>query len=256
MAIPVWWRRARQHFSIDAPRMAVRSRLPWPWRAVLVIALVAMIAGMWWWGFDFGQIFGGFNRKEVEARLATLAAENAKLRTESAELAARSAQQESELAIMTGAQATLSKQALELQRENSQIREELVFLQQLVADTSKAAGLAIQRLSVEPEREGAWRYRLLVVRGGSPAGEFEGYLTLQVTLNAAPAGGSAARPIILTLPDEQPDAAAALKLKFKYYQRVEGTFSVPGGAQVKSVSVRAFEAGQPSPRATRTLVIA
>jgi hypothetical protein len=34
-----------------------------------VVSSLAIIAGMWWWGFDFGQIFGGFNRKEVEARL-------------------------------------------------------------------------------------------------------------------------------------------------------------------------------------------
>ena len=55
--------------------MAVRSHLPWPWRAVLGVVLLVVIGGMWWWGFDFGQIFGGFNRKEVEARVATLEAE-------------------------------------------------------------------------------------------------------------------------------------------------------------------------------------
>ena len=59
----------------------------------------------------------------------------------------------------------------------------------------------------------------------------------------------------MTLPDDQPDTAPALKLKFKYYQRVEGTIRVPPGAQVTAVTVRAFEAGQASPRATRTLVI-
>jgi hypothetical protein len=46
LALSVWWRRARQHFSIDAPRMAVRSRLPWPWRAVAGIGLLGVIAGM------------------------------------------------------------------------------------------------------------------------------------------------------------------------------------------------------------------
>jgi hypothetical protein len=61
------WRRVRHHFSIDAPRMAVRSHLPWPWKAGLAVALLLVIGGMWWWGFDFGQILGGFNRKEVEA---------------------------------------------------------------------------------------------------------------------------------------------------------------------------------------------
>ena len=34
-----------------------------------------------------------------------------------------------------------------------------------------------------------------------------------------------------------------LTLKFKYYQRLEGTIPVPPGAQVRLVTVRAFEAG-------------
>jgi hypothetical protein len=109
---------------------------------------------------------------------------------------------------------------------------------------------------VEPERDDAWRYSLLLVRGGGPKDDFEGHLTLQVTLSPAPGGGSAMRPVILTLPDEQPAIAAALKLKFKYYQRLEGTFTVPKGAQVRAVTARAFEGGQTAPKATRNLVIA
>ena len=70
----MWWRRVRQQFSIDAPRMAVRSRLPWPWRAVIGATLLAVIAGMWWWGFDFGQIFGVVARRETEARIVALEA--------------------------------------------------------------------------------------------------------------------------------------------------------------------------------------
>jgi hypothetical protein len=46
-----------------------------------------------------------------------------------------------------------------------------------------------------------------------------------------------------------------MKLKFKYYQRLEGTIQVPPDAQVRSVTVRAFEAGQTGARASRTLVI-
>ena len=218
MALSVWWRRARQHFSIDAPRMAVRSRLPWPWRAVVGITLLGIIAGMWWWGFDFGQIFGGFNRKQVESRIAALETETANLRTENAQLRAKNMQQESELAMTSGAQTSLSKQALELQAENSQIKEELVFLQKLVADSNKQVGLSIQRLVVEHEREDAWHYSMLLVRGGNPQDEFVGYVTLQVSVQS----GANSRPTIMTLPDEQPATASALKLNFKYYQRLDG----------------------------------
>jgi hypothetical protein len=255
LALSVWWRRARQHFSIDAPRMAVRSRLPWPWRAVAGTCVLVVVAGMWWWGFDFGQIFGGFNRKEIEARIVALDRENADLRKENALLHAKTMQQETELAMAAGAQASLSRQALELSTENSQIKEELAFLQKLVADSNKQVGLSIPQFSVEREREDAWRYRLLLVRGGNPKEEFIGGVTLQVTVQPIPAGGSPPRPTILTLPDEQPGAGPTLGLKFKYYQRLEGTIAVPSGSVVRAVTVRVFESGQSVPRATRNLVI-
>ena len=233
----------------------MRSRLPWPWRAVVAVTLLAVVAGMWWWGFDFGQIFGGFNRKEIETRIASLESESATLRAENAQLRAKNMQQDSELAMTSGVQASLSKQALELQTENSQIKEELVFLQKLVADSNKQVGLSIQRLIVEREREDAWHYSLLLVRGGNPKDEFVGYVTLQVTVQPVAAGGPASRPTIVTLPDEQPGTASALKLNFKYYQRLEGTVVVPKGGSVRAVTVRAFESGQSNPRATRSLVL-
>ncbi len=232
--------------------MAVRSHLPWPWRAVVAIVLLAIVGGMWWWGFDFGQIFGGFNRREVEARLVSLESENGRLTSEAAQLRARNSQLESELAMTAGSQATLQKQSLELMAENTQLKEELSFLQKLVSDSSKQVGVSIARLSVDREGEDAWRYHVLIVRGGSPRDEFEGALTLQASLQ--PTGGEG-HPSTLTLPDDEPDTAAALTLKFKYYQRLEGTIRVPPGFLVRSVTVRAFESGQSSARATRTLAV-
>jgi len=255
VALPASWRRARQffrHFRIDAPRMAVRSHLPWPWRAVVATVLLAIVGGMWWWGFDFGQIFGGFNRKEVEARLVSLEGENGRLKDEAAQLRTRSSQLESELAMTAGAQATLQKQSLELMAENTQLKEELSFLQKLLSDSSKQGAVSIARLSIDREREDAWRYSVLIVRGGSPRDEFEGALTLQASLQPEAGAGGAST---VTLPDDEPATAAALKLKFKYYQRLEGTIRVPPGSLVRSVTVRAFESGQASARATRTLAI-
>jgi len=164
-------------------------------------------------------------------------------------------QQETELAMASGKEATLSRQALELSADNAQMKEELAFLQQLVADSNKQAGLSVQRLTVERASDAAWRYYVLIVRGGSPKEEFTGSVTMQLALQPAAEGAAGARPQLLTLPDDQPGSAAALKLKFKYYQRLEGTIAVPAGAAIRSVTVRAYETGQTAPRATRSLVI-
>src|SRR5689334_10600348 len=131
------WRSLRRHFGISAPRMAVRTHLPWWGRGAIVASLVAVIAGMWWWGFDFGQILGGFNRKEIETRIASLEADAGKYRNEAADLRARNATLDSELAMMRGRQEALTRQVTELTGENAQLKEELAFLQKLVSDSSK-----------------------------------------------------------------------------------------------------------------------
>ncbi len=254
MAAPSnWLRRLLRNFGISAPRMAVRTHLPWWGRGAIVLVLVAMIGGMWWWGFDFGQIFGGFNRKEVEARLISLEGETKKLRTEAFDLRAKNSTLESEIAMARGSQEAQQRQSVELSGENAQLKEELAFLQKLVSDSSKQTGLQLQRLSVERDSDEMWHYNVLVVRGGNPKDEFEGNVVLQATLAPLPGAPAGTHGGILTLPDDQPEAKPALSLKFKYYQRVEGRFRVPPGMRVTAVTARAFEAGQGSPRATRTL---
>ena len=250
MAHPTW-RRVQRHFSISAPRMAVRTHLSWPWRAVTVGALVALVAGMWWWGFDFGQIFGGFNRKAVEAELATARADSDKYAQEAARLRQAHSTVESELAMARGTQASLSKQVAEVTQENTQLKEELAFLQKLVADSSRQVGVSIPRVSVERGAGDVWNYRVLVVRGGAPKDEFDGHLAMTATLGPTANGGPAA----IALPADQPETGPALKLRFKYYQRVEGTIRVPPGAELRSLTVRAFETGVGTPRVSRTLAL-
>ena len=236
--------------------MAVRTHLGWPWRAAVALGLVALIGGMWWWGFDFGQIFGGFNRKAVEQQLATAEADATRFSQEATALRQANSALESELAMTRGAQAALTKQIAELSQENQQVKEEAAFLQKLVSDASKSVGIAIPRLVVERlETDDAWTYSILVVRGGTPRDEFDGHVALAAVVSMPGEFGNAAVPATLNLPADQPESAAALKLRFKYYQRIEGVLKVPKGTQVRSLTVRAYESGANVPRATRTLAL-
>jgi hypothetical protein len=169
------------------------------------------------------------------------------MRDENAGLRSRVVALESELNVTRGAQETLSRQALELQNENTQMKEELAFLRKLFSDTGKPGTFTIQRLSAEKDRDDVYRFSMLVVRGGNPSDEFSGKLSLLVNVTADGHG------LTLTLPDDQPDTAAALALKFKYYQRVEGTFRIPEGAELRSLQAKVMEAGQSTPKATRSL---
>ena len=154
---------------------------------------------------------------------------------------------ESDLNVARGAQTTLSQQTLDLQSENTQMKEELAFLRTLFSDSGKPGTFTIQRLRVEKDHDDVYHFSTLVVRGGNPSDEFSGQLTLLATIVTA--GHNAT----LTLPDDQPDTATALSLKFKYYQRVEGSFHVPPGAELKSLQARVLQPGQTLPKATRNL---
>jgi hypothetical protein len=162
-------------------------------------------------------------------------------------LRAKAAELESELNVTRGAQATLSRQALDLQVENTQMKEELAFLRTLFSESGKPGTVTIQRVTAERDHDDVYHFSMLVVRGGKPTDDFSGQMTLIANVSV---GG---RTTTLTLPDDQPDTAAALELRFKYYQRVEGTFRVPHGGQLKSLQAQVLEPGETTPRATRSL---
>jgi hypothetical protein len=228
-----------------------RAPLPWWARGLILLALVIVVAGAWWWAFDFGELFGGFNRKEIQAHVLALEADVGRYQAEAAELRTHSSQLETELAMMRGSQEGLTRQARELAAENAQLKEDLAFLQRLFADSDKPGGITIPRLTAERASDDTWRYGLLVVRGGASPDDYKGSVVLQATVAPSDPAESAVETV--TLPQDQPTAAGGLKLRFKYYQRIEGLLRVPPGSRVTAITARVYEEGNATPRATRTL---
>ena len=124
-----------------------------------------------------------------------------------------------------GAQTTLTQQTSELAQENAQLKEELAFLQKLVVRLEQArAALSIQRLTVEPRaRRTPGATACCWCAAAIRATNSRASVTLQATRRRAGARRRRAAVVTVDLPEDQPDAAAPLTLKFKYYQRVEGT---------------------------------
>jgi len=140
MGAPLIRRRFRGHFGISAPRMTVRTSLPWWERGAAAVALAALIGALAWWAFDFGQLFGHVNGKEIDAKLAALQTEAARLQSDASSLRMRNSQLESDLAMSRGAEQALSRQVADLSAENARLKEEMIVLQRLVADTGKQSG--------------------------------------------------------------------------------------------------------------------
>lgn len=238
-------RRLRQRFGISAPRMTVQTHVAWYWRMLGLVVVLSCSFALAAWIYDAGRRFAGFDRREAEQELSQLRESVAKLSKEAAELRGGVNASESKLQIERTAQLQLGKQVKALENENTRLKEDLAFFENLIPSEHRDDTLLINRFRVDPGAlPGEFRYRLLLLQGGRRDKPFQGSLQLLVTLQ----GGD--KDAIITLPEE--GAAQAYKISFKYFQRVEGTFRVAPDVQVKMVRVRIFEAGSAQVRATQS----
>ena len=239
-------RRIRQRFGISAPRMMVKTHVAWYWRMLGLVVLLSCSLALAAWMYDAGRRFAGFDRSEVEQEMSQLRESVRKLTEESGGLRATVNASESKLQIERAAQIQLGKQVKALEDENARLKEDLAFFENLIPSERKDNALSINRFRVEPDAlPGEFRYRLLLLQGGTRAHPFQGNLQLLVTLQQD------GKDVIISLPEE--GAAQAYRISFKYFQRVEGTFRVAPGARVKMVQVRVFESGSAQVRATQSV---
>jgi hypothetical protein len=237
----------RQRFGIAAPRVAVRSQIPWYWRWLGLALFLGLTAASGAWIYDAGRRFAGFDRSEVQEELSLAQRELGAARAELERLRAMSNAAESRLSIERTAQQKLAEQIRVLEQENARTREDLAtFESMLVSDARNANGLTIYSFKVIPDvLPGEYRYRLLLVtptaRG---AREFTGRLELEVNLT------DNGQNAMMTFPEPADAGATAFRLSFKYFRRVEGTFRVSPKAKVEGVQARVYESGSTQPRAT------
>lgn len=237
----------RKHFGVAAPKLSVKTHVAWPWRALTIGCIVAIVGWMVWTGFDAGRLLGGFYKSEAEERRFALEAQVTTLEADNRQLLSKLTRLESEAQMNKGAQDSLARQALTLQTENTQLKEELTFLQQLVAGTGKEGAISVQRATVERDGPERVRVRMLVVQGGARGDPFNGQLTVALEMQQD------GKRIHLNVPDDQPETGMALRLGFKYYQRIDVAVRVAPGATVRTLQARVFQQGNAQPRATQTI---
>jgi hypothetical protein len=246
----VW--RWRQRFGIAAPRVAIRSHIPWYWRWLGVTVLIAVSAASAAWIYDAGRRYAGFDSSEAMQELGQLKAELNDARAELERLRAIANAADSRVSIERTAQQRLAQQIRALEQDNARVREELATFESMLSSEARAVqALAVHRFKVEPDvLPGEYRYRMLLVTPSARRErEFTGRLELVVNLTE---GGQSA---IMSFPEPADAGASAFRLSFKYFRRVEGTFRVSPKARVESVQVRVYETGSSQPRATHTTTL-
>ena len=222
------FRLLRRRLTISAPRMAVRSALPWPVRWIVWALALGFCAAISLWAFEFGKHIAGLDQGH-ETELLALRNEVVQLRAERSQHGTASTAANSLLVAERVAQEKLVQQIKQLETENRALRDDLGFFEQLIP---AEGGNAISVRSLQAEVLGGGmqlKWQLLVLQPSRKGPEFNGKLELVL------AGLQNGKPWSMGRPGG-PQA-----LVFRQYRRVDGVVDLPPGAVVKTVSVKVTE---------------
>ncbi|WP_284413766.1 DUF6776 family protein [Acidovorax sp. SUPP2539] len=229
----------RRRLTISAPRVSVRSAMPWPVRWVLLAIFFGLCAALALWAFEFGKSIAGLDSRS-RAELVRLREEVAQLREEQRLQKDTSS---STGTLLTAERTTMDRlmaQMRQLEADNRALRDDLGFFEKLIP-AGKTEGVSIRGLQADVIGGNQLRWQVLVIQPVRNAPEFRGRLELLL------AGTRDGRPWTQAMSaDGQP-------LQFQQYRRVEGLWPLPGNAVVKTVTARVLEGS--AVRATQTLSI-
>lgn len=231
-------RRLRGRFGISAPRVAVRTHLPWYWRALSVVVLGGASLALAGWIYDAGQRFAGFHQGASEQEIAAMRERIAQMEAELERTRKVANVSESRLRIESTSQEQLSAQIKTLEEENTRLKADLATFESLAGEQVGNSGLAISRLQILPAGDGQYRYRLLLAQTGDKKDkEFNGTIQLIATVQRGK------ETAMIQFPAAGDPAASQYQVSFRYFRRLEGTFKVGAEARIQRVEARLIQDG-------------
>lgn len=217
----------RRRLTISAPRMKVRSAMPWPLRWAAAATVLGFCAAIGLWAFELGKDIAGVDSGARE-ELQRLRQDVAQLRQERDRIQSILNTSGSAITFERAAQERLVAQIRTLETENRALREDLGFFEKLLPASGTEA-VAIRGLQAEVLSGTQLKWQVLVIQPVKNAPEFRGKLELSLS------GTLDGKPWLMPLPGgPQP-------LQFRQYRRLEGMVDLPPQAVVKSVSARVVE---------------
>lgn len=227
------WRKIRSRVGIRADKVAIRSHVPWYIKAGGYGIALGIGGAIAWMVVDNSYRITGFNREEAKAQIALLTDENQKLKSQYDAAKTQASERDSQLKVEKSSMVELTKNLAQLQEENANLKEDIGFLRNVMSSGSVPEGLAISNFKVEPDAlPNEHRYRLLLTQGGQRKQEFKGKIQLVIRYQLA--GQLATQSV----PTDAELKAPGGEIDFRYYQKVDGRFRIPEGAQLKAVQVR------------------
>jgi len=221
------WKLLRRRLSISAPRVIVRSHLPWPLRWAAAAVMLGFSAAIALWAFEFGKEIAGLDR-QAKDELVRLRVEVNELRDARDKAQSLAHMADGLVKTERAAQDKLAQQLRLLEADNVALKADLGFFERLLP-ASGSEGISIRSLQADAQGPGRLRFQLLVMQAGKSPAEFKGRYELSL------AGSLEGRP--WNLAANLPDRSLALR----QYARAEGIVEHPSSAVVKSVQVKVFD---------------
>jgi hypothetical protein len=190
--------------------------------------LVILLGGVAWFAYKQGGsgIAQGFARLQSGLnRVQTLEQERNELRRELA-MVRQAADVDREAFV------AVREQIKKLQDERLEMEEELTFLRGIVSTSSKKQVLRVQNFKLEPGLEAQqFSYKFTVSQVINSGSVVKGKIELAIS---GLQGGQAKLLKLETLSDEK---LSNHKMRFRYYQNVEGKLHIPAGFQPATIKI-------------------
>lgn len=246
-----YFRTIKSKFGINAPRLLVRTHIPWPLRMIAVGVLVAGGILLGQWVFETGLRLAGFEKSQAQEQLTQLQTRVIQLDQENTKLKAEKMRIAQQVEIEQATYQALAKSLQGVQEENAALREDNAFFRNLMAPDKEPGPISIYHVKIErnPLLASEYRYRLLLLKTGKREQEFVGSVQFLVT------GEQEGKKVDYALPVSQSGKPQAIGVSFKYYQRLEGAFQLPAGFIPQKIQIRVFEAGNTQPKWTKTVTL-
>jgi hypothetical protein len=200
-----------------------------PWWLLLVPVLIAA-AG--WGGYLYGRTEAGFDSQAARERVASLENQVQALETERAELYQRMAALERSSQIDQEAARTVRDEIKTMQDERLEMEEELVFLRGIVSNKKAGKGsLRVQELKLESANGNEVRYSFTVSHVLENLKQATG--NIWITIDGVQDGKAKSLP----LKEVTENGVESLKMRFKHFQKVDGSVRLPADFIASSITI-------------------
>lgn len=222
-------RRFKRHFNKPSKRVAIKSHRAWYWQVIAALVLMAIGYVLAYWQLSVAE--------KLHPPMSL-----PKPLVSDRELLGKVVFAERQLQVQKAVQDNLARELAVVQEESMKLKENVAFYQSILEEGAGTDRVRLNRVQLDKtDQPGRYRYLVVLSQQGSHSKPVAGGLQFKLqTIDAQ--GKTSSVPLKL-----EADNAAQATVKFRYYQRLEGSFLLPEGLVAETVEVSFLENGSKQP---------